>query len=93
MKTNIVNHQLHHFPCSCNDWHYIKVMVDGDDVSWRYLEIADAYAPLRWRDRVVAAGKLLRGKPHYHGGILLDEANARDLKVVIDSLIGEVDGD
>lgn len=79
-------HHEHFFPCDCGDWHYIGVSVDDEDPDWQYLMVDDAYWPHRWRDRLRAAAKVLRGRPHYHSGVVLDEANTLDLKRVVDAL-------
>lgn len=86
MRSRFAGHHVHHFPCDCADWHHLVVEVDDVDKDWQYLDIADTYWPHSWRDRLRAAGKVLRGKPHYARAVVLDEANVRDLKAVIDSL-------
>lgn len=79
MRSNLLAHHVHHFPCDCGDWHYLVVEVDDVDADWQYLDIADAYWPRRWRDRLRDAVTVLRGQPHYFRSLVLDEANARDL--------------
>ena len=87
MKTRIEGHQDHHFPCDCGDWHYLDVSIDDVDESWRFLSLADSYLAHRWRDRIRASWTILRGKEHCHRGVLLDLANATDLKAVLDELV------
>ena len=90
MKTRIADHHEHHFPCDCGDWHYLDVSVDDVDETWRFLSVADTYWPHRYRDRIKAAFTLLRGKSHCHNGVLLDLANATDVKAVIDAVVNPV---
>lgn len=77
----------HHFPCDCGDWHYLSVSLDEVDSKWRFLEIADTYYPLRWRDRFKAAWKVLNGEQHCVSGVLLNKQNAEDLKEVCEWVI------
>ena len=87
MKTRTPGWQEHHFPCDCGDWHYLEVSIDDADPQWRFLTLVDSYVPHRWRDRLKGAWMMLRGAEHCHRGVLLDLANAADLKAVIDKLV------
>ena len=79
----------HHFPCDCAAWHYIEVRIDDSEPRFCLLDIADVTHPKRWRDRLKAATDAIRGKQHYHRGILLDEQNATDLRRVLNELLRE----
>lgn len=82
-------HHEHHFPCDCGDWHYLQVSVDEFDPDWRFLEVTDTFTARRWRDRIKAAFTVLRGKTHYHSGVVLDRQNTEDLKAVVDWMLRE----
>lgn len=83
MNSRFEGHEEHHFPCDCGDWHYLEVTWDDEDSEWRYLSVADSYHFHKWKDRIKAVFDILRGKVHYHSGILLTGENLRELKEVI----------
>lgn len=91
------DHHEYIWKCECADWHYLQIGWDDKDVQWRWLEVTDTWHPTGWWERIRVAAKLLRGKPHFHGGIMLDEANVNDLLAVLskhaaDSNAKTVDG-
>jgi hypothetical protein len=83
VDNSLPGHETYWFPCSCHDWHYLEVDWDDEDEQWRALNIADTYWPRSWRDRLQAAFKMLRNKPHYHTGVLLTNEHLEELRTVL----------
>lgn len=71
------------WPCECSSYHYLTIDWDDADPTWRLLEISDTYHPTRWRDRIAAAWKMLRGQEHWPVSVLLDDANVADIMMVL----------
>lgn len=84
MPSKFDNHYKYIFPCDCGDYHSIEVEWDDADADWRFLSIADMYRARRLRDRIKAAFTVLRGKLHYHSGVLLTEEAVNGLRTVLD---------
>lgn len=86
--------ELHSFiwKCECSDYHYVEIAWDDDDPDFRFLEIVDTFRPQRYRDRIVAAVKMARGKSHTPSAVILDNANVADIIAVLSKHSGQENG-
>lgn len=93
LRSKFEDHHEYIWKCDCGDWHYLEMCWDDQDPTWRSLELVDTYHAHRIRDRIKAAITILRGKPHYHSGIVLDEQTVADIIAVLSKHSGATNGE
>lgn len=82
------------FPCDCSDWHHLRVWYydkDPNEPLLGSLEIADAFVPNSFKEKMQATWKIFRNKPHYHSGVILDATNIKDLIATLQKVEKEAD--
>ncbi len=78
-NSKLDGHHEYIWPCDCGDSHFIQITWDDQDSEWRFLEITETYHARTLWNRVKTALTVLRRKPHYHSGVVLDEANTKEI--------------
>lgn len=80
------------FPCDANDNDFLSIqwwtengVLDPNDPH-PFLEIIPSIWAGGWWDRIKAAGKILSGRPHYNGGIILTEDTVERLRETLDEI-------
>lgn len=72
------------FPCDCRESEYVHIGWWEDDDDPAYLEVIPAIWAPGWLERLKAIGRIIVGRPHYHGGILLNPEAVGQLRLTLD---------
>jgi hypothetical protein len=74
-KSTLPDWHKHLFPCDCGESHFLELSwsEDPDDDFPGYLDVTQTIWSGGIWDRIKAAGKVLLGRRHYFGGVVLDE--------------------
>ncbi len=81
------------FPCDCDDHHWLLFSWWNDDDFPPYLEITNTIWAPTIRERIKTAVKVLIGRRHYHGGVILDDETASELLAAIEEARTRKDDD
>lgn len=77
------------YPCDCSDNDFLHInwwTVDGHLEDDPFLEVIPAIWAADWWDRIKAIGRIIAGRPHWHGGIVLNPETVERLRETLNEI-------